>query len=145
MPTVTGEAYYFLVASNFHYRFRLSVRITIFKLISGFRFHPKCLMLYINGFVSMSSTNKWKAFFKFLISFPIIDWKPKKIKRIGRREYWSKCNVLYINGYVSTSSTNKWKAFFKFLISFRIIDWKPKKKSNEYGGVNIDQSATCYI
>ena len=36
-----------------------------FKQIAGLHFYPKSLMLYINGFVLTSSTNKWKAFFQF--------------------------------------------------------------------------------
>ena len=52
---------------------------TIFKRVDGLGFYFKFLMLFINGFVSTSSTNKWKAFLKFQIRFPIIDRKPKNI------------------------------------------------------------------
>ena len=38
-------------------------------------------MLYINGFVSTSSTKKWKAFSKFRIYFRIFDRKPKHFQR----------------------------------------------------------------
>ena len=71
---------------------------------------------YINGFVSTSSTNKWKAFFKIQIRFRI---NARKIfKRITRREHRSNCNVLYINGFVSTISIKLWKHFSNFRIIF---------------------------
>ena len=44
----------------------LSVCSTTFKRIAGIRFYPKSLLLYINEFVSTSTSNKWKAFFKFV-------------------------------------------------------------------------------
>ena len=37
----------------------------IFKLKVRREYWSKCKVLYINGFVSTSSTNWWKAFFKF--------------------------------------------------------------------------------
>ena len=46
--------------------------ITIFKRIARLCFYHESLMLCINGFVSTSSTNEWKVFFKFRI----IGWKP---------------------------------------------------------------------
>ena len=58
----------------------LSVCTTIFKRIAGLRFYPKSLMSYINEFVSMSSRNKWKAFFKFQFFFLNFGWKPKNIQ-----------------------------------------------------------------
>ena len=66
-------------------------------------------------------------------------------KRIAELCFYPKSLMLYINGFVSRSSIILWKAFFKFQISFRIIGRKPKKNSNELPGVNIDQSAMCYI
>ena len=41
---------------------------TIFKWTAGLHFYHKSFMLYINVFVSISSTNKWKA--SFQISLP---------------------------------------------------------------------------
>ena len=35
-------------------------------------------MLYVNGFVLISSTKEWKAFFKFRISFRISYWPKTK-------------------------------------------------------------------
>ena len=127
-PSVTGEVYCFprhQLIFSFDWRviYHLkglweyilksipSVCSTIFKRIVGHHFYPESLMLNINRFVSSSSINKYKAFFKFQISFWNFGRKPrilteKKIKRIARREYWSKGNVLYINGFVLTSSTN---------------------------------------
>ena len=66
--------------STFRNRFRLSCLSTIFIRIPGLCFYLKCLMSYINGFVSTSSTNQWKAFFQFRISFRINGWKPKNIQ-----------------------------------------------------------------
>ena len=43
-------------------------------------------MLYIDGFLSTSSTNKWKAFSKFRIPFCIFGRKPKNIQKIS--EAW---------------------------------------------------------
>ena len=43
--------------STFRNRFRLSVCTTVFKRITGLHFYPQYLMLYINQFVSTSSTN----------------------------------------------------------------------------------------
>ena len=40
-----------------------SVCTTISKRIAGLRFYPKFFMLFINGFVSTSSTNQWFFFF----------------------------------------------------------------------------------
>ena len=47
---------------------------------AGLRFYPKSLMLlYINGFVSTSSTNKWKSFFfEFWIRFCLFELITKK-------------------------------------------------------------------
>ena len=93
-------------------------------------FYVKCLMLYINGFVSTSSIYRWKAFFKFRI----FGRKPKFLKWRARREYWSNCNVLYINGFVSTSSTKlqtNGKLFFKFQIVARkrkFVKWIARSK-----------------
>ena len=73
-PSVTGLVYCFprrplifsfgrlmlhskVFESTFRNRFRLSVCTTIFKRISELCFYPKSLMLYINEFVSSSSTN----------------------------------------------------------------------------------------
>ena len=111
-----------------------SVCTTIFKRIAGLIFYPESFMLYVNGFVSPSSTNNWKTFsnLKFLPENRIV------FKRIERREYWSNCNVLYINGFVSTSSTNLWKfffsnLFFKFWQKTGNFDQKPKniRKNSE--------------
>ena len=78
-----------------------------------------CNVLCINGFVSTSSTNKWKVFFfNFGFVFELLAEKWKIFKRIARHEYWSNCNVLYINEFVSTSYTNLWKFFFQILESF---------------------------
>ena len=106
-----------------------SVCTTILKRMAGLCFYPKSSILYINGFVSTSSTNKWKAFFKFQISSRIIGRKPNNTysnEYLMRRENRSMYNVLYINGFVLTSSTILWKTFFKFGIRFRIIGQKPK-------------------
>ena len=75
-----------------------------------FVFYPKSLILYINGFVSTSSTNKRKAFFKLV--FELMAENRKILKRIPRRGYWSKCNVLLINGFFSTCST-----IFKIMVA----------------------------
>ena len=57
--------------------------------------------------------------------------------------------MLFINEFVSTSSKNWWKCrFLTFQISFQIIVRKPqkkKKKSNKLRGVNMYQTAMCYI
>ena len=53
-----------------------SVCTTILKRIAGLCFYRKCLMLYFYGFVSTSSTNVWKAYYKFRI----IGRKPKNIQ-----------------------------------------------------------------
>ena len=45
-----------LRVATFRNRYNLSVCTTIFKRIAGCCFYLKCLMLYINGFVSTSST-----------------------------------------------------------------------------------------
>ena len=57
----------------------LSVCTTIFERITGLRLYVKCLMLYINGLVSKSSTNQWKAFSIFFGRKQIF------FKRIARR------------------------------------------------------------
>ena len=110
-------------------------------------FYVKCLILYINGFVTTSSTNKWKAFFKFYIRFQIFGRKPSFFKRIALHEYWSNCYVLYINGFVSTNSINQWKAFFSnFEFVLKFLAQKPEIfQKNSQRGVNIDQIAMCYI
>ena len=59
-------------------------------------------MLYINGFVLKSSTNKMESIFVF----ELLAGNQKILKQIAMREYWSKFNVLFLNGLVSTSSTN---------------------------------------
>ena len=72
--------------------------------------------------------------------------KRKIFKRIARCEYWSKCKVLYINLFVLTSSTKKWRAFFPNFIFVFELNWlKTGKYSNKWRGVDIDQSAMCYI
>ena len=53
--------------------------------------------------------------------------------------------MLYINGFVSTSSTNKWKFFLQITNLFSNYWHKTEKYSYEERGVNIDQSAMCYI
>ena len=68
------------LTGEFRNRFRPSVCTTIFKRIAGLRFYPKYLMLYINGFVSTSSTNLWKAFF----NFRIFGRKPKIFQMISK-------------------------------------------------------------
>ena len=61
-------------------------------------------MLYINEFVSTSSTNIWKDIFKFQIRFQIIDRKPKYIQMNSEALTLVKVQWLYINEFVSTSS-----------------------------------------
>ena len=58
----------------------------IFKLIARREYWFNYNMLYVNGFVPTSSTNLWKAFFKFRICFRIIDRKPKNIQM--NRKAW---------------------------------------------------------
>ena len=94
----------------------LAVNRIFSKRIARREYWSNCNVLQINGFVSTSSTNWWKAFFKFWI----FGQKQKIFKRIERREYWLKCNVLYINEFDSTSSTNELKLFQNFGIIFRI-------------------------
>ena len=104
---------------RFRNRFRLSVCTTIFKRIAGLRYCLKSLMLYINVFASTSSTNYWKAFFKFWILFS--NYRPKTIQT-ERRGYWSKCNVLFINGLVSTCFKNLWNLWFSnYGIIFELV------------------------
>ena len=54
------------------------------KWIESREYWSKCNVLYINRFVLTSSTNWWKAFFKFRISFQNFDWKPRNIKRLTK-------------------------------------------------------------
>ena len=80
-----------------------------------------CLMLYINWFVSTSSSNLWKVFFYFEFVFKFLAENLKNFKQIARLEYWSICSVLYINGFVSTSSTNWWKLFSNSELVFELL------------------------
>ena len=73
-PSVAGDVYCFprrqlififvrrviyrLRVCTFRNRFCLSVCTTIVKRIERLCFYPNCLMLYVNGFVSTSSTNE---------------------------------------------------------------------------------------
>ena len=73
-------------------------------------------MLLINGFVSTSSTNKWKAFFKFQIPFRIFVQKPKILAENHSKEgsgvntdQIAMCYI--INGFVSTCSKTNEKLF----------------------------------
>ena len=101
-PYVTEEVYcfprrqlIFSFARRVILSFEISLRVrseidsvctTIFKQISGFSFYPKCLMLYINGFVSVSSTKKWKAFFfKFRIRFRNFANNRKIFRNFGQK------------------------------------------------------------
>ena len=54
------------------------------EAIAGLCSYPKYLMLYISRFVSTSSTNLLKAFYKFRICFRIIGRKQKKFQCITR-------------------------------------------------------------
>ena len=116
--------------STFRNRFRLSVCTTIFKRIAELCFYLKCLMLYINGFFSTSTTNLWKAFFSnFKFVFELMAENLKIFKRIARREYWSNCNVL--SGISMESSwqalhSYQWKAFFHISNSFSNYCQKPE-------------------
>ena len=121
----------FFFFSNFKLVFELMAENRkIFKLIARREYWSKCYVLYINGFVLTSSTNKSKFFFLILnlfsnywpktvrYSFKLMAKNRKIFKQIARREYRSNFIVLYINLFVSTSSTNKWKSFFEFLSHF---------------------------
>ena len=59
----------------------------IYKRIAGLRFYPKSSMLYINGFVSASSTKKWKDFLKFQFFFELLAENRKIFKQIAMWEY----------------------------------------------------------
>ena len=120
--------------NNFKFVFEfLAENRNFFKRIAKREYWSTCNVLYINGLVSTSYLNKWKAFLKFQISIrnfgqkQIILAENRKIfKRIARHEYWFNYNVLYINGFVLTSSINWRKAVFYFQISFRNFGRKLK-------------------
>ena len=52
-----------------------------FKRIESREYWSNCIVLYVNVFVWISSTNYWKAFFTFQISFQNFGWKPKKYSK----------------------------------------------------------------
>ena len=54
-----------------HFRI-LTQKLKIFKRIARREYWSKCIVLYINGFVSTSSTNCWKLFSNFEFVFELL-------------------------------------------------------------------------
>ena len=77
-------------------------------------------MLYMNGFVSKSSTNQWKVFFKFRIFGQKQNFFQKNI------EAWILINLQFvIYQWIRLNELYKlMESFFKF--RFQIIGWKQK-------------------
>ena len=76
--------------------FCLSVCTSIFKRIVRLCFYLECLILYINRSILTSSTNKRKAFFKFVFeNFTRIDWCAFHSTKVRLAMFiWSNCRAL---------------------------------------------------
>ena len=125
------------IYSNFEFIFKFLVENP--KKIKLHEYWLKCYVLYINGFVPTSSTNKWKVFTNFNFFFIIFKvLAKKKFKRIVMYLFWSKSYALCMQHFIwlcfpfeSNSSLwyiimggiailiIMWIVFFLFLLHFQ--------------------------